>query len=194
MSSPVSAGTDRTVVLALGSNLGDRLANLQQGLAVLCGGGLRCTAVSAVFETAPVGGPQQDDYLNAVLLARSALPARDILARCQRAEASLHRHRTVRWGPRTLDADVIACGAEVSADPELTLPHPRAHERAFVLAPWLDVAPDAQLPGYGSVAALLAVAPDRDGIRRLSDSAACLSLPAEPVPAETAKEADTTCR
>jgi 2-amino-4-hydroxy-6-hydroxymethyldihydropteridine diphosphokinase len=194
MSSPGRAGPDRTVVLALGSNLGDRLANLQQGLAVLCGGGLHCTAVSAVFETAPVGGPRQDDYLNAVLLARSALPASDILARCHRAEAALHRHRTVRFGPRTLDADVIVCGAEVSTDPQLTLPHPRAHERAFVLAPWLDVAPDAELPGYGSVASLLAAAPDRGGIRRLSDSAACLSLPAEPVPAETAEEADTPCR
>jgi len=186
-----SAGvrSERTIVLALGSNLGDRLANLQRGITELCGAGLRCTAVSAVFETAPVGGPDQDDYLNAVLLASSALPGREILSRCQQAEAALHRVRTVRWGPRTLDADIIACGTEVSTDPLLTLPHPRAHERAFVLAPWLDVAPDAVLPGYGSVASLLAAVPDRDGVRRLSQSAGCLSLPAE-----AAKEADSTCR
>ncbi len=194
MTGQADPGPGRTIVLALGSNLGDRLANLQGGLAVLCGGGLQCTAVSAVFQTAPVGGPEQDDYLNAVLLADSAMPAMEILARCQQAEAARHRVRAVRWGPRTLDVDVIACGTETSADPRLTLPHPRAHERAFVLAPWLDVAPDAALPGYGSVARLLAAAPDRDGVHRLSDATACLTLPAEPVPAETGEEADRTCR
>lgn len=175
-------------MLALGSNLGDRLASLQQGISVLCGDGLRCTAVSAVFATAPVGGPDQDEFLNAVLLARSALPARAILARCQQAEMALGRVRTVRWGPRTLDVDVIAYGAEVSTDPELTLPHPRAHQRAFVLAPWLDADPDASLPGYGDVAALLERAADRDGVRRLSPAQACLTLPAG-----AAEEADTRC-
>ena len=178
----------RPVVLALGSNVGDRLANLQRGITVLCRDGLRCTAVSAVFETAPVGGPDQDDYLNAVLLADSALPAAAILERCREAEAALGRVRTVRWGPRTLDADIVAYGAEISADPELTLPHPRAHERAFVLAPWLDVAPEAALPGYGGVAGLLAAAPDRAGVRRLDPSQACLTLPGE------AEEADIRCR
>jgi 2-amino-4-hydroxy-6-hydroxymethyldihydropteridine diphosphokinase len=156
---PASGGTlpaRRPVVLALGSNLGDRLANLQAGVTELCGDGLDLVAVSAVFETEPVGGPAQDAYLNAVLLASSALPAREILVRCQRAEATLGRVRTVRWGPRTLDVDIIACGTEVSADADLTLPHPRAHERAFVLAPWLDVDPDASLPGHGAVRDLLA--------------------------------------
>jgi 2-amino-4-hydroxy-6-hydroxymethyldihydropteridine diphosphokinase len=146
----------RTVVLSLGSNLGDRLAHLDLGLTVVCGGGLRCLAVSSVYQTAPVGGPEQDDYLNAVLLAESSLPARDILARCHAAEAAAARLRTVRWGPRTLDVDIIACGGEVSAEPGLTLPHPRAHERAFVLVPWLEVAPDAVLPGHGPVAGLAA--------------------------------------
>jgi 2-amino-4-hydroxy-6-hydroxymethyldihydropteridine diphosphokinase len=182
-----ASGPGRIVVLALGSNLGDRLANLQAGVAALCDGGLHCTAVSAVFETAPVGGPDQGDYLNAVLLARSTLPALDILRRGQRAEAALHRVRTVRFGPRTLDVDVIACGDELSSDPELTLPHPRAHERAFVLAPWHDVAPDAVLPGHGSVAGLLAAAPDRAGLRRLDDAALIL-------PAAGAKGADVPCR
>jgi 7,8-dihydro-6-hydroxymethylpterin-pyrophosphokinase len=84
--------------------------------------------------------------------------------------------------------DVIACGTEVSADPELTLPHPRAHERAFVLAPWLDVDPGAALPGYGDVADLLDRAADRDGVRRLSPALACLTLPAG-----AGEEADTRC-
>jgi 2-amino-4-hydroxy-6-hydroxymethyldihydropteridine diphosphokinase len=181
-----SAGPSRTVVLALGSNLGDRLANLQRGLLAVCGGGLDCRAVSAVFRTAPVGGPDQDDFLNAVLLADSAVPARAILDRCQHAEAALGRVRTVHWGPRTLDIDIIACGTEVSTDPELTLPHPRAHERAFVLAPWLDAEPDAVLPGHGPVSALLA-AVGTYGVRRVPE----LRLS---VPGATAKEADAPCR
>jgi 2-amino-4-hydroxy-6-hydroxymethyldihydropteridine diphosphokinase len=171
--------TSRTVVLALGSNLGDRLANLQRGVDAVCADGLRCRAVSAVFETAPVGGPEQDDFLNAVLLADSSLPAMAILRRCQQAEAAAGRVRTVRWGPRTLDIDVIACGSEVRTDPELTLPHPRAHERAFVLAPWLDVSPDASLPGHGPVAALLA-AVGSAAVRRVPGLA--LAVPEEAAP------------
>jgi 2-amino-4-hydroxy-6-hydroxymethyldihydropteridine diphosphokinase len=150
------ASAPRTVVLALGSNVGDRMANLQRGIDLVDGGGLAATAVSGVFETTPIGGPAQDDYLNAVLLAASSLPARDILVRCAAAEQAAGRIRTVRWGPRTLDVDIITCGDERSADPQLTLPHPRAHERAFVLAPWLDVQPAAVLPGWGPVADLLA--------------------------------------
>jgi len=174
-----AAAPRRTVVLALGSNLGDRLANLQRGVDTVCGDGLDCRAVSAVFETAPVGGPAQDDFLNAVLLADSTLPALAILRRCQQAEAAAGRVRTVRWGPRTLDVDVIACGSELRAGPELTLPHPRAHERAFVLAPWLDVAPQAYLPGHGAVAALLAEAGSA-GVRRVPGLA--LAVPEEATP------------
>jgi 2-amino-4-hydroxy-6-hydroxymethyldihydropteridine diphosphokinase len=149
---------ERSVVLSLGSNLGDRLANLQLGLDVLCGGGLDCVAVSSVYETDPVGGVDQADYLNAVLLARSSLSARDLLVRCGEAEAAAGRVRTVRWGPRTLDVDIVSCDTEISADPVLTLPHPRAHERAFVLVPWLELDPQAVLPGRGPVAALPAAA------------------------------------
>jgi 2-amino-4-hydroxy-6-hydroxymethyldihydropteridine diphosphokinase len=153
----MTAGSgQRSVVLALGSNLGDRLANLQLGVGVLDGDGITATAISGVFETAPVGGPQQDNYLNAVLLAVSALPARQILARCAAAESAAARVRTVRWGPRTLDVDIVSCDDETCAEPDLTLPHPRAHERAFVLAPWLDVEPAAVLPGRGRVDDLLA--------------------------------------
>jgi 2-amino-4-hydroxy-6-hydroxymethyldihydropteridine diphosphokinase len=162
---------NRPVVIALGSNLGDRLAALQRAVSLLCapGSGLACAAVSGVYETAPVGGPSQGDYLNAVLVAVSGLPARDILARCQAAEAALGRVRAERWGPRTLDADVIACGTERSDDPGLALPHPRAHERAFVLAPWLEADPGAVLPGRGRVADLLA-AVGTDGVQRLDDA------------------------
>jgi 2-amino-4-hydroxy-6-hydroxymethyldihydropteridine diphosphokinase len=150
----------RRVVLALGSNLGDRLANLQAGIdALTAAPGITATAVSAVFETSPVGGPDQPDYLNAVLLASSDLPAAVILSRCQAAEQARGRERRVRWGPRTLDIDIIACGGEISADPLLTLPHPRAHERAFVLVPWHDVDPDASLPGFGPVTGLIAGLP-----------------------------------
>ena len=146
-----------TVVLALGSNLGDRLANLQGGVdALRARPGLSGVQVSPVYETAPVGGPAQPEYLNAVLVAATTLSARAILDRCQEAENALGRVRTERWGPRTLDVDVIVYGTEVSDDPELTLPHPRAHERAFVLAPWHDVDPGAVIPGRGRVADLLA--------------------------------------
>ncbi len=162
----------RQVVLALGSNLGDRLATIQAGiddLAVAPGIALR--SVSAVFETSPVGGPDQPDYLNAVLLAVSALPGMEILRHTQAAEHAQGRVRTVRWGPRTLDIDIISCDDEISADPRLTLPHPRAHERAFVLLPWHDVDPGATLPGRGPVAELLAKLGSDADAERTADGA-----------------------
>jgi 2-amino-4-hydroxy-6-hydroxymethyldihydropteridine diphosphokinase len=160
----------RTVVLALGSNLGDRLASLQDAVDALCAGpGIHDVAVSPVYETAPVGGPAQPDYLNAVLVAVTTLPAKAVLDRAQRAEKALGRVRAQRWGPRTLDVDVIVYGTEVSDDPVLTLPHPRAHERAFVLAPWHDVDPGAVIPGRGRVADLLA-AVGTAGVRLCPDA------------------------
>jgi 2-amino-4-hydroxy-6-hydroxymethyldihydropteridine diphosphokinase len=174
-----AAGPRREVVIGLGSNVGDRLANLQLGVDTLCGDGLDCRTVSAVFRTAPVGGPPQDDFLNAVLVADTWLPAADVLARCHQAEVAARRVRTVRWGPRTLDVDLIAYGEEISADPHLTLPHPRAHERAFVLAPWLEAAPDAVLAGHGRVGDLLA-AVGSDGVDQVPDLR--LALPAATMP------------
>jgi 2-amino-4-hydroxy-6-hydroxymethyldihydropteridine diphosphokinase len=147
---------ERTIVLSLGSNLGDRAGHLQAGIDSLAVAGLAPSAVSSVYQTSPVGGPEQADYLNAVLLAVSHLPATAVLGLCQAAEEISGRVRTIRWGPRTLDVDIIASGDEVSADPALTLPHPRALERAFVLIPWHEVDPDASLPGYGPVADLIA--------------------------------------
>ena len=149
----------REAVLSLGSNLGDRLAHLQAAVALLAP-----LAVSGVYETAPVGGPDQDPYLNAVVLLDAADPF--ALWRFTSAiEASRQRERGVRWGPRTLDIDLITVGDQLLATPELTLPHPRAGERAFVLVPWLDVDPGAVLPGAGPVAELVARL-DTTGVRR----------------------------
>jgi 2-amino-4-hydroxy-6-hydroxymethyldihydropteridine diphosphokinase len=190
-----AAGRKGIVVLSLGSNMGNRLANLQLGLDVLGCDGLDLLAVSSVYETDPIGGVDQADYLNAVLLAASSLPARDVLARCTAAEAAADRVRTQRWGPRTLDVDIVAYGDQVSADPVLTLPHPRAHERAFVIVPWLELDPQSVLPGWGPVAGLLAVTP-ATGVRKCPDLR--LELPVRAVldrpGAGTAiQEADRSC-
>ncbi|MEV8636152.1 2-amino-4-hydroxy-6-hydroxymethyldihydropteridine diphosphokinase [Streptosporangium sp. NPDC051023] len=136
------------VVLALGSNLGDRLDMLQGALDSLFDTPeLEFVAVSQVYETDPVGGPEQEPYLNAVVIAHSELEPRTLLDRAQSVENAFGRVRTERWGPRTLDVDLITVGDVVSDDPELTLPHPRAHERAFVLVPWMEADPDAVLAG-----------------------------------------------
>ena len=170
MTGPAQAPRPRRAVLALGSNLGDRRQNLQGAIDGLFGApGLGFRAVSPVYETRPVGGPDQPDYLNAVLTAETALPARAILDRAHRVEDALRRVREVRWGPRTIDVDLIVVGDEISDDPELTLPHPRAHERAFVLAPWHDLEPNARIPGRGRVADLLG-AIGLDGVRPANGS------------------------
>jgi 2-amino-4-hydroxy-6-hydroxymethyldihydropteridine diphosphokinase len=157
-----------SAVLSIGSNVGDRLATLQ---AALDGYRRWVVAVSPVYETAPWGPIAQDDYLNAVLIVRDpeATPA-DWLTRGQAAERSAQRRRDVRWGPRTLDVDVVAVDNVISHDADLTLPHPRAAERAFVLVPWLAIAPDARL-GAHSVADLIATlrAQDIAGVRLRAD-------------------------
>ena len=143
---------DERVVIALGANLGDVQATLESAVRALADvGGLRITAVSDLFETDPVGGPDQPVYLNAVVLARTRLAPFALLTELHSIEADHGRVRETRWGARSLDLDLIqygdpAVGSElVSQDPEMMLPHPRAHERAFVLAPWRAVDPEAQL-------------------------------------------------
>ncbi|ACU34286.1 2-amino-4-hydroxy-6-hydroxymethyldihydropteridine diphosphokinase [Actinosynnema mirum] len=150
-------------VLSLGSNLGDRLAHLRSAV-----DGFRpwLLAASPVYETAPWGVTDQDDFLNAVLLVEGDLDEWGWLRRGQELERAAGRVRERRWGPRTLDVDVVAVDDVRSEDPELLLPHPGAHERATVLAPWLDVDPDAVLPGHGRVADLLSGV-DLSGVRRL---------------------------
>jgi 2-amino-4-hydroxy-6-hydroxymethyldihydropteridine diphosphokinase len=158
--------TGRRVVLAVGANLGDRLGTLQACVNAI--GRLPDTdvlAISPVYQTAPVGGPPQPDYLNAVLAASTGLGPGELLEAVHGIEAEFGRIREVRFGPRTLDVDIISYSGEVSGDQVLTLPHPRAHERAFVLAPWLDIDPEATLPGRGLVRELLAGL-DIGGIRR----------------------------
>jgi len=158
-----------TAVLSLGSNLGDRLAHLR---AAVAGFADVLVAVSPVYETAPWGGVEQDDFLNAVLLV--ADPETDAwgwLRRGQALEDASDRVRAVRWGPRTLDVDVVSVDDVRSDDPELLLPHPGTPERATVLRPWLDVDAAAVLPGHGPVARLLAAlgpAAER-GMRRRDD-------------------------
>ena len=151
-------------VLSLGSNLDDRFGHLQSavdGLADV----LR--AVSPVYENPPWGVPDQPDFLNAVALVQAAdLDGWGWLRRAQALEQAAGRRRTIRWGPRTLDVDVVTVAGVTSTDPELTLPHPGAHERVSVLLPWHDVDPAAVLPGHGPVAALLAGL-DTSAMRRL---------------------------
>ena len=139
-------------VLSLGSNLGDRLAHLQLGLSILAP-----TAVSSVWETTAVGAPGPD-FLNVVALC--SWDAAECWRRAVQAETAAGRERTVRWGPRTLDVDVIWAPGD---SPDLVLPHPRAVERAFVLLPWLELDPAAELPGHGPVAALVL---DSSGVQR----------------------------
>jgi 2-amino-4-hydroxy-6-hydroxymethyldihydropteridine diphosphokinase len=162
-----------TVVLSIGSNIGDRLAHLRSVVDGL-GGALR--AVSPVYETDAWGGVEQGAFLNAVLIADDPwLDAHGWLRRAHEFERAADRVRDQRWGPRTLDVDLVTCRdgvAEVSVrDDDLTLPHPFAHQRAFVMVPWLDVEPDATLTVAGEarpVEKLLAELDlaERDGVRR----------------------------
>lgn len=155
-----------TCLIALGSNLGDRFENVSAGVQRLAE--LDCftiTAVSRLYETAPVGGPDdQGAYLNAALRADTTIAAPDLLAALHRIEASRERERVVHWGPRTLDLDLLLYGELVSDDPALQVPHPRQHERRFVMVPVCDVAADVVHPQFGrSMADLLADLPVEPG-------------------------------
>jgi 2-amino-4-hydroxy-6-hydroxymethyldihydropteridine diphosphokinase len=161
----------RRAALGLGSNLGDRLENLQGAVDALLGSPeVQAVSVSPVYETEPVGGPaEQPAYLNAVLVVDTTLSPRTLLERAHAVEEAFGRVREERWGPRTLDVDVLAVGDKVvEEDDGLVVPHPRAHERAFVLAPWADADRDATLPGHGRVVDLLDKV-DRSGVRRRDD-------------------------
>ncbi|MFE5616728.1 2-amino-4-hydroxy-6-hydroxymethyldihydropteridine diphosphokinase [Streptomyces sp. NPDC056463] len=156
----VTLSNPKWAVIALGANLGNRLETLQGAVDALEDTpGLRVKAVSPVYETEPWGVEPgtQPSYLNAVALVKTTLPPSSLLERAHAVEEAFHRVREERWGARTIDVDIVAYADVVSDDPVLTLPHPRAHQRAFVLAPWHDVDPDAQLPGRGTVAELLAL-------------------------------------
>ena len=142
------------VVIALGSNLGDRAATLDAAIDSLRKI-IEVKSVSTFIETDPVGGPEQPDYLNAVLIGESELEPIQLLFAMQEIELLAGRERVERWGARTLDLDLIVAGDNEMETERLTLPHPRAHERRFVLDPWLEIEPGAILPGKGEVRLLL---------------------------------------
>ncbi|MEF9905473.1 2-amino-4-hydroxy-6-hydroxymethyldihydropteridine diphosphokinase [Streptomyces sp. P9-A2] len=155
----------KRAVVSLGANLGNRLETLQGAVDALEDTpGIRVKAVSPVYETEPWGVEpgSQPSYFNAVVVLRTTLPPSSLLERAHAVEEAFHRVRAERWGPRTLDVDIVSYADLRSDDPRLTLPHPRAHERAFVLVPWHDVDPEAELPGRGPVAALLGTVPRED--------------------------------
>ena len=141
-------------VVALGANIGEPKANLDLAIALLREA-TNVVAVSTYLQTKPVGGPKQPDYLNAVAIVESELPAKDLLAVLNGIETAMGRTREVHWGPRVIDLDLIQYGGLLVNDEKLTLPHPRAHERRFVLAPWFEVEPDAVLLTHGRISDLL---------------------------------------
>jgi 2-amino-4-hydroxy-6-hydroxymethyldihydropteridine diphosphokinase len=141
-------------VVALGANIGSPSEQLDIAVALLKES-TDVIAVSDYFSTKPVGGPDQPDYLNAVCILNSELPATQLLSLLHGIEKSLGRERSERWGPRTIDLDLIQYGGLLSSADELQLPHPRAHERRFVLEPWAQIEPDAILLTHGRISELL---------------------------------------
>lgn len=141
-------------VISLGSNIDNPKVNLDLAIALLIDAA-EVIAISKYFETAPVGVTDQPNFLNAVVILESELPAADLLSVLHGIEKAMGRERTLRWGPRNIDLDLIQYGSILSKADELTLPHPRAHERKFVLEPWLSIDPDAELLTHGRVDQLL---------------------------------------
>jgi 2-amino-4-hydroxy-6-hydroxymethyldihydropteridine diphosphokinase len=141
-------------VVSLGANIGDPKANLDLAVALLREA-TDVIAVSSYLQTKPVGGPEQPDYLNAVAIVESELPAKDLLAVLNGIETAMGRTRDIHWGPRVIDLDLIQYGGLSVSDEKLTLPHPRAHERRFVLAPWFEIEPEAILLTHGRISDLL---------------------------------------
>ncbi|WP_084618048.1 2-amino-4-hydroxy-6-hydroxymethyldihydropteridine diphosphokinase [Jonesia quinghaiensis] len=159
------------VVLALGANLGDAQQALSGAVQALHDTeGFTVVDIGPLARTAAVGGPDQPDYLNTVIIGETTLAPRDLLRATQAIENAHGRVREEHWGPRTLDIDIVVYEGVISSTDELELPHPRAHERAFVLVPWAQIDPDAELPGLGGgpVADLADTAPDRSGVRWLA--------------------------
>lgn len=154
-------------MIALGANLGDpRSAVLGAIDALAAADDVTIVAASGLYETDPVGGPEQPVFVNAVVVVESSRTPMQLLDLAQTIEQQWQRVRDVRWGPRTLDVDIIDVDGVVSDDPVLTLPHPRAFERAFVLVPWREIQPDAVLTGHGAIADL---AVDASGVRLIRD-------------------------
>ncbi|HKV46101.1 MAG TPA: 2-amino-4-hydroxy-6-hydroxymethyldihydropteridine diphosphokinase [bacterium] len=160
-----------SVFLSLGSNLGDRAHMLAQARALLDASDLRIVAVSHVYESLPWGKIDQPAFLNQVVQARTTLAPAALLARCLEVEARLGRVRTIRWGPRTIDIDILLYDALELATPDLVIPHAELRRRAFVLVPLAELVPGLRLPDGASVEALVGALPDREAVR------ACLPDP-----------------
>jgi 2-amino-4-hydroxy-6-hydroxymethyldihydropteridine diphosphokinase len=180
MNSGLKRGWDHHAVLALGGNLGYRMEYLQSAVdALVDTPALEVAQVSPVYETEPFGGSPDDpasmdlsgqpSFLNAVVLVETDLTPLTLLDRALAIEQALHRHREGRWSARTIDVDIIAYDSLVTHNSRLTVPHPRAHERAFVLVPWNDLEPEALLPGWGRISALLEALRPITGIKRRDD-------------------------
>ena len=160
----------RQAVIAIGSNLGDRLNRLQGAVSALEDTPeVQVVSISSVYETAPVGAPEgSGPFLNAVVLLDTTLTVHTLLDRAHAIEDAFGRERSEQGAPRTLDVDLIVVGDRVAADDTLTLPHPRAHERGFVLVPWLEIDPEGEIPGKGFVADLVGDV-DTPGVVRRED-------------------------
>jgi 2-amino-4-hydroxy-6-hydroxymethyldihydropteridine diphosphokinase len=141
-------------VIALGANIGDPKAQMDLAVAMLREA-TEVISVSEYFSTKPVSDIAQPDYLNAVCIVESELPAMDLLSLLHGIEKALGRQRLEKWGPRTIDLDLIQYGSLLSSADELKLPHPRAHERRFVLEPWISIDPEAILLTHGKISELL---------------------------------------
>lgn len=142
------------VVLSIGANLGDAETMVHQTIHQLSQI-LKESKASRIYQTAPVGVEDQPEFFNAVVMGEWGGTADELLEKTSKLEEAAGRERILRWGARTLDIDIIAFGDQVSHDPKLTLPHPRAHERLFVLIPWIELQPDAHLIGQGDVSAII---------------------------------------
>ena len=160
----------RQAVIAVGSNLGERLNSVQGAVAALADTpGVTIVSVSSVYETEPVGAPEGSrNFLNLVVLIDTTLTVHTLLDRCLAIEDAFGRERGEKNAPRTLDVDLIVVGDRVAKDERLTLPHPRAHERAFVLMPWLELDLEGEIPGKGFVVDL-AQGLDTSGVKRRED-------------------------
>jgi 2-amino-4-hydroxy-6-hydroxymethyldihydropteridine diphosphokinase len=145
-------------VIALGANIGDPKAQMDLAVAMLREA-TELISVSEYFSTKPISDIEQPDYLNAVCIVESELPALDLLSLLHGIEKALGRQRLEKWGPRTIDLDLIQYGSLLSSADELKLPHPRAHERRFVLEPWISIDPEAILLTHGKISELLVQLP-----------------------------------
>jgi len=160
----------RQAVLSIGSNLGDRAARLQGAVSALEDTPeVTVVAISSVYETDPVGAPEgSGPFLNAVVLIDTTLTVHTLLDRALAIEDAFGRERSEPGAPRTLDVDIIVVGDRIANDDSLTLPHPRAHERGFVLVPWLEIDPEGEIPGHGFVADLISGV-DTSGVTKRED-------------------------